>query len=87
LFAGEARLDSGIYPVTPLKPYGSGDAFLGNLLVSYFDDGNWLKAISTGSAAAALVVSRRGCASAMPTQGEIEILQTEQAITPAAFWS
>ena len=87
LFAGEARLDSGIYPVTPLKPYGSGDAFLGNLLVSYFEDGNWLKAIAAGSAAAALVVSRRGCASAMPTQDEIEILQTEQAITPAAFWS
>ena len=87
LFVGEARLDSGIYPVTPLKPYGSGDAFLGNLLVSYLEDGNWQQAINTGSAAAALVVSRRGCASAMPTNDEIELLQTEQAMTPAAIWS
>jgi 5-dehydro-2-deoxygluconokinase len=87
LFVGEARLDSGIYPVTALKPFGSGDAFLGNLLVSYLKDSNWQKAIDAGSAAAALVVSRRGCASAMPSNDEIFLLQTEQAMIPAAIWS
>jgi 5-dehydro-2-deoxygluconokinase len=87
LFVGEAHLDSGIYPVTALKPFGSGDAFLGNLLVSYLKDSNWQKAIDAGSAAAALVVSRRGCASAMPSNDEVFLLQTEQAMIPAAIWS
>lgn len=86
LFAGNARLDSGIFPLIPLKPYGAGDAFLGNLVVSYHNNGDWQKAIRTGSAAAALVVSQRGCASVMPTPDEIELLITEQEMKPAALW-
>ena len=87
LFAGEARLDSGIYPLDPLKPYGSGDAFLGNLLVHYMQTGDWLEAVDAASAAAALVVSQRGCASAMPTPDQLKSLQQRLSMSPAATWS
>ena len=86
LFAGDAQLDSGIFPLTPLKPYGSGDAFLGNLLIRYLETGEWQQAIKWGSAAAALVVAQRGCASAMPSTEQIELLLTEQKMMPAANW-
>jgi 5-dehydro-2-deoxygluconokinase len=86
LFAGKSRLDSGIFPLEPAKPYGAGDAFLGNLLVFYLNTGDWQQAISAGSAAAALVVSQRGCASAMPDADEIESLQREREMVPAALW-
>lgn len=87
LYAGEARLNSGIFPVQPLKPYGAGDAFLGNLIASYVDNADWQLAIQTGSAAAALVVSQRGCASAMPTPDKIQTLNSEREMIPAPSWS
>ena len=87
LYAGGAQLNSGIYQLKPLKPYGSGDAFLGNLLVRYMNTGDWLQAIDAGSAAAALVVSQRGCASAMPTSDQTKSLQQRQTMNPAANWS
>ncbi len=87
LFVGKARLDSGIYPLNPVKPYGTGDAFLGNLLVHYMQTGDWLEAVDAASAAAALVVSQRGCASAMPTPDQLESLQRRQTMSPAATWS
>ena len=87
LFAGEALLNSGIYPLDPVKPYGSGDAFLGNLLVRYMQTGDWLEAVKAASAAAALVVSQRGCASAMPTPDQLKSLQRSQTMIPAASWS
>ncbi len=86
LFAGDSRLDSGIFPLQPLKPYGSGDAFLGNLLSDYLENQDWQQAISTGSAAAAIVVSKRGCASAMPSPEQIKTLQLEKQMIPAATW-
>ena len=87
LYAGEARLNSGIYPLDPAKPYGSGDAFLGNLLVHYMQTGDWLEAVDAASAAAALVVSQRGCASAMPTPDQLKSLQQGHTMNPTATWS
>ena len=86
VFNDDTRLDSGVYPVTPLKPYGAGDAFLGNLVASFHQLNDWQKAISIGSAAAAIVVSKRGCASVMPTPDEIKQLMTKQQMKPAAIW-
>jgi len=87
LFTHDARLDSGVYPLIPLKPYGAGDSFLGNLLVSYHHSQDWQHAINIGSAAAAIVVSKRGCASVMPTPEEVEHLITKQQMKPTAIWS
>ncbi len=82
LFSGELRIDTGIYKLEVMKPYGSGDAFLGNLIMDYMSSGDWKKAIEVGSAAAAIVVSKQGCASAMPTHQEIKSLQDSMSIEP-----
>ena len=86
LFSQGKRLDTGVYPVTPLKPYGAGDAFLGNVVDHYHQHKDWQSAITRGSAAAAIVVSQRGCASAMPNTKEINILQESSVMTPSATW-
>ena len=59
LFTQDQRLDTGVYPVKSLKPYGAGDAFLGNLVHHYSGHEDWQAAMSCGSAAAAIVVSQR----------------------------
>jgi len=86
LFSQGQRLDTGVYPVTPLKPYGAGDAFLGNLIHHYNRHHNWQAAIACGSAAAAIVVSQRGCASAMPNAEQINLMQQSTTMTPASNW-
>ena len=70
-----------------MKPYGSGDAFLGNLIMNYMAFGDWKKAAEAGSAAAAIVVSKKGCASAMPSNKEIKSLQDSTSIQPKTEWS
>jgi 5-dehydro-2-deoxygluconokinase len=87
LFSGDRHLDAGIYKLKVMKPYGSGDAFLGNLIMNYMSFGDWEKAIEAGSAAAAIVVSKQGCASAMPTDKEIKSLQDSVSIEPKTEWS
>ena len=86
-FFGEDRLDTGIYRLPALKPYGSGDAFLGNVIMNYMSSEDWQLAIEAGSAAAALVVSKQGCSSAMPKMEEIELLQKNTTIKPKTIWS
>ena len=86
-FSGEDRLDTGIYSLPVLKPYGSGDAFLGNVIMNYMSSEDWQLAIEAGSAAAALVVSKQGCSSAMPKMEEIELLQKNTIIKPKTIWS
>lgn len=86
LFTKDQRLDTGVYPVKSLKPYGAGDAFLGNLVHHYSGHEDWEAAMSCGSAAAAIVVSQRGCASAMPSPEQITLMQQSIAMTPAANW-
>jgi 5-dehydro-2-deoxygluconokinase len=62
---------AGIYPVAALKPAGAGDAFLGTLLAGLADGRPIAECVARGSAAAAMVVSRVGCAPAMPTTTEL----------------
>lgn len=71
-FSKTGSLTIGIFPVEIKKPFGAGDAFLGNLLGSLVQDNNLEKAITRGAAAAAYVVSRSGCASAMPTSKQLD---------------
>ncbi|MEM0978467.1 MAG: PfkB family carbohydrate kinase [Pseudomonadota bacterium] len=60
------------FMVSALKPFGAGDAFLGGTLSRLMMDDALEDAVRFGAAAAALVVSRRGCASAMPNTKETE---------------
>ena len=64
---------TGVFPVTPIKPTGAGDAFLGSFLASLSRREGLAKSIMYGSASAALVVTRVGCAPAMPTLEELSL--------------
>ncbi|SMX50552.1 5-dehydro-2-deoxygluconokinase [Maliponia aquimaris] len=70
--AGGQEIRTGIYPVTALKPVGAGDSFLSGLLAALAAGHDWRNAVLRGSACASIVVSRPGCAPAMPTLPELE---------------
>lgn len=63
---------TGIYPVTALKPTGAGDSFMGGFIASLAQGHDLRTAVLRGSACASIVVSRVGCAPAMPTTAELE---------------
>jgi len=80
----EGEFTTGIYATTALKPTGAGDSFMGGL-VSGLASGLPLRAaVLQGSAAAALVVARVGCAPAMPTRAELEDFLARHAGPSAA---
>ncbi|CAD7927138.1 unnamed protein product [Amoebophrya sp. A120] len=67
------ELKIGVFEVSPLKPTGAGDAFMGNLLAHLVDEEVEIKeALRRASAAAAIVVTRVGCAPAMPSPEELQ---------------
>jgi len=66
------EFSKGIFEVKPLKPTGAGDAFMGGLIGSLLNDYSIEESVEIGSAAAAIVVTKVGCAPAMPLQNEIE---------------
>jgi 5-dehydro-2-deoxygluconokinase len=70
-FTPEGAFEIGTFPAAAKKPFGAGDAFLGGLVATLVKGSSLPDAIRWGSAAAAIVVSRRGCASAMPTFEEV----------------
>lgn len=63
---------TGIYRTEALKPTGAGDAFLGGLLAALAAGRPLREATLRGSATAAMVVARVGCAPAMPTTAELD---------------
>lgn len=66
---GEFR--TGIFKTQALKPTGAGDAFMAGFLGGLATGLPVPGAVERGSAAAAIVVSRVGCAPAMPTADEL----------------
>ena len=71
-FSHGAEIKTGIFRTATLKPTGAGDAFLGNLVASLARGSGLQQAVLHGSAAAAIVVSRVGCAPAMPSREELD---------------
>lgn len=51
---------------------GAGDAFMSGLLRGYLNDEGWEQACRYANACGALVVSRHGCAPAMPSKIELD---------------
>jgi 5-dehydro-2-deoxygluconokinase len=63
---------TGIYPTEALKPTGAGDGFLGAFIAGLARGLSVRDAVLRGSAAAAMVVARVGCAPAMPSWTELD---------------
>lgn len=68
----EGEFATGIYPVQALKPTGAGDSFLGAFIAGLAGGLPVKTSVLRGSAAAAMVVARVGCAPAMPTGAELD---------------
>ncbi len=68
----EGEFATGIYPTQALKPTGAGDSFLGAFVAALANGSPLREAVLRGSAAAAMVVARVGCAPAMPTTAELD---------------
>ena len=71
-FGGGQSSTCGVFPVTALKPTGAGDAFMGGFVTGLALGLDLAACARRGSAAAAIVVTRPGCAPAMPTASELE---------------
>ena len=67
---------TGVYPVTALKPTGAGDSFMAGLLTGLADGLDLRAAVLRGSACAAIVVGKPGCAPAMPAPAELAAFLT-----------
>lgn len=68
----DSEFASGIYPTQALKPTGAGDSFLGAFVAALSERRPLVDCVQRGSAAAAMVVARVGCAPAMPTSAELD---------------
>ncbi|KLN59848.1 permease [Kiloniella spongiae] len=71
-FTDTEEIHTGIYPVKALKPTGAGDAFMGGFIAALAQGLPIKECILRGSASAAIVVTRVGCAPAMPTPQELD---------------
>ncbi|MDI3336760.1 5-dehydro-2-deoxygluconokinase [Defluviimonas aestuarii] len=68
----DGEFQTGIYRTEALKPTGAGDSFMGGFIAALADGRAMREAVLRGSASAAMVVARVGCAPAMPTTGELD---------------
>jgi len=70
--AGTSQFETPIYSVNALKPTGAGDAFMAGLVTGLASGHGLASAVARGTAAAAIVVTRVGCAPASPTRQELD---------------
>jgi len=78
-YVNNKEITKGIFSVKPLKPTGAGDAFIGSFVGALLKNYDLEKSLEIGSAAAAIVVTKVGCAPAMPDLEEvIEFMKTNK---------
>jgi 5-dehydro-2-deoxygluconokinase len=70
-FANGERFETPVYPVAALKPTGAGDGFMGGFIAGLVEGADVRAAVRRGAATAAIVVTRVGCAPAMPDAAEV----------------
>ncbi len=80
-FTQGRSFETGIFKVKALKPAGAGDAFMAALVTSLAQGLDVTSSVYRGSAAAAIVVTRIGCAPAMPTQDELSKFMVTHALS------
>ncbi len=71
-YTADNSFRTGIFPVTALKPMGSGDGFMGGLIASLARGDPLDTAVRRGSATAAIIVSGIGCAPASPDTAAVD---------------
>jgi 5-dehydro-2-deoxygluconokinase len=70
-FAHGNYFDTPVFAVTALKPTGAGDGFMGGFISGLAAGASLPEAVQRGAATAAIVVTRVGCAPAMPDADEV----------------
>lgn len=70
--SSEGEVRTGIYAVEALKPTGAGDSFMAGMLSSLANGLDLKTAVLRGSACAAIVVAKPGCAPAMPYPSDLD---------------
>lgn len=70
-FCGSDSFETPIFEVAALKPTGAGDAFMAGLVTGLALGLDLRTSVQRGTAAAAIVVTRVGCAPASPTEDEL----------------
>ena len=70
--SGEQVIQAAGFPVQVLNTVGAGDAFAGGFLYGRCQGWDWHASARMGNACGALVVTRHGCAAAMPRLREVE---------------
>jgi len=68
----DTEIRTGIFQVEALKPTGAGDSFMGGFIASMANGHELEESVKRGSACASIVVSKVGCAPAMPSVAELE---------------
>ena len=71
-FMGTEEVRTGIYAADAVKPTGAGDSFMAGFLSGLSEGRRLEESILRGSACASIVVSKPGCAPAMPDSSELE---------------
>lgn len=71
-FSRGHTIETRVFAVEPLKPTGAGDAFMAGLATGLAAGLDLEASLRRGAATAAIVVSRVGCAPAMPSAGELD---------------
>lgn len=66
------KIESKPFPVQVLNVLGAGDGFMSGLLSGLLQGKNWETSLAYGNASGALVVTRHGCAPAIPYKEELE---------------
>lgn len=78
--ARDTEFTTGVFQTAALKPTGAGDAFMGGFLMGLASNLSLRDSVLRGSAAAAITVSRVGCAPAMSTKSELDQFLRENTI-------
>ncbi len=82
-FAGGRVIQTNVFPVAALKPTGAGDAFLAGFVTGLAHGLDLSASAMRGAAAAAIVVTRVGCAPASPNAAELDAFLASRAPTPS----
>ena len=76
-FANGGPFETPVFKVKALKPTGAGDGFMGGFIAGLVAGEPLPDAVRRGAATAALVVTRVGCAPAMPDTGQVKLFMQQ----------